>query len=297
MCTLQEELRYLTEHIATAGGCAIPVQDFILPSTSNVITALLFGTTYALDDPRRKYLVQHVTNFASLVASSSIVNFIPDCFSIIFAALPFSRMGAIRRSREILIDFVRDRVNEHKHTLRDDINRDFIDGYLKKIKEHQHESSSHFQESHLLGNAVDFYVGGAHTTASYIHWLLLVCPQKPDTVQSRIRREIDDIVGPERQPTWEDRKRLHFTMACLWEILRWKTVVPIGHPRGPREDTFIDEYVIVKGTLVMSNVMAVHRDHTLWERPDDFDPTRFLSSKGSFLPCGEAGTPHHIFSW
>ncbi|KAM7310923.1 putative cytochrome P450 [Ixodes scapularis] len=226
---IKEELRYLIQHISTASGTAIPVQEFLLPSTSNVISALLFGTTYAFDDPRRK----------------------------------------------------RDRVQEHNLTLQKDINRDFIDGYLKKIKEHHNESNSPFQEKHLLGNAVDFYIAGTSTSASFIHWLLAVCAQKPDTVQSRIQREIDDHVGRGRQPAWEDSKKMHFTMASVFEILRWKNPLPVTNARGTQEDTILNGYIIPKGTMVISNIMAVHRDPTLWERPDDFDPTRFLSADGS----------------
>ncbi|CAN7987651.1 unnamed protein product [Ixodes pacificus] len=107
MCTTQEELRYLIQHISTASGSAIPVQEFLLPSTSNVISALLFGTTYALDDPRRKRLIQLVTTYTSLVTSGPIVNWMPDCLSGIFSALPFSRMGAIRGARQELFQFVR----------------------------------------------------------------------------------------------------------------------------------------------------------------------------------------------
>ncbi|KAG0422542.1 hypothetical protein HPB47_001629, partial [Ixodes persulcatus] len=151
-----EELRYLIQHISTASGTAIPVQEFLLPSTSNVITALLFGTTYALDDPRRKRLVQLVATFVLRLISSPTVNWMPDWLTEICSALPFSRMGAIRGARQELLAFVR-----------------------------------------------------------------------------------------------------------------------------PQENTILDGYVIPKGTLVLSNIMAVHRDPTLWERPDDFDPTRFLSADGS----------------
>ncbi|CAN7939704.1 unnamed protein product [Ixodes hexagonus] len=182
-------------------GCAITLQDVLVPSTSNVVTALLFGTTYALDDPRRVCLVHHLNKLMAFTSSSSIASFLPDWLGRLLSVLPLWRIGEIRRSRQSLLDFVRDRVEERKLTLQEDSNRDYIDGYLKKINEHQHDPDSHFQERHLLGSAVDCYVGGAHTTANFIQWLLLVCAQKPRTVQSRIQREIDDVVGLERQPS------------------------------------------------------------------------------------------------
>lgn len=50
-----------------------------------------------------------------------------------------------------------------------------------------------------------------------------------------------------------------------------------------QEDTSIGEYFIPKGTMVLANVMAVHRDPELWANPDDFDPTRFLTADGTEL--------------
>ncbi|CAN7940060.1 unnamed protein product, partial [Ixodes hexagonus] len=271
----------------------IAVLDLLVQSTSNIVTALLFGTTYGLGDPMRMYLVHHLTNVMALTSASSLANFLPDWLSRLFSVLPIWRIGVIRRSRQKLLDFVRDRIDEHKRTLQEKISRDFIDGYLHKIYDHQHDPNSHFQERHLESTAVDFYIGGTYTTASFVHWLLLVCAQKTDTVQSRIQREIDEIVGPERQPTWEDRNRMHFTMASVWEILRWKTVSAVKMPRGPRKDTLVNGYVISEDTMVMSNVLAVHRDPTLWERPDDFDPTRFLASDDS----GLVKKPEHLIAF
>ncbi|CAN8016019.1 unnamed protein product [Ixodes persulcatus] len=74
-----------------------------------------------------------------------------------------------------------------------------------------------------------------------------------------------------------------FTMASVLEITRWKVMIPIGMPRGVQEDTSIGEYLIPKGTMVLANVMGVHRDPELWANPDDFDPTRFLTADGTEL--------------
>ncbi|KAG0433010.1 hypothetical protein HPB47_020312 [Ixodes persulcatus] len=84
-------------------------------------------------------------------------------------------------------------------------------------------------------------------------------------------------------PAWEDRYNMPFTMACMWETYRWRTMNPIGIPRGCEEDTSIDNYVIPKGTIVLPNLWAVHMDPTLWENPEAFDPSRFLKDDGSGL--------------
>ncbi|KAG0425046.1 hypothetical protein HPB47_027766 [Ixodes persulcatus] len=85
---------------------------------------------------------------------------------------------------------------------------------------------------HLVGNTVELFFSSSSNLPVMIHWLLLVCAQSPDTVQARIQKEVDDVVGSDRMPTWEDRKLMPFTMASILEITRWKVTEPIGMPRG-----------------------------------------------------------------
>lgn len=84
----------------------------------------------------------------------------------------------------------------------------------------------------LVGNVINLFVAGSHTVAVAIHWHMLHLANNSDTWQVRLQREIDDVVGRERQPTWEDRNKMPFTMACMWEMQRWKPSALTGVPRG-----------------------------------------------------------------
>lgn len=42
-------------------------------------------------------------------------------------------------------------------------------------------------------------------------------------------------------------------------------------------------YTIPKGTVILPNLWSVHRDPTVWENPDDFNPSRFLDEQGQLL--------------
>lgn len=42
-------------------------------------------------------------------------------------------------------------------------------------------------------------------------------------------------------------------------------------------------YTIPKGTVIIPNLWSVHRDPTVWEEPDDFNPSRFLDDQGNLL--------------
>ena len=51
-------------------------------------------------------------------------------------------------------------------------------------------------------------------------------------------------------------------------------------------------YTIPKGTVIIPNLWSVHRDPAVWDRPDLFNPRRFLDDQGKlhrtehFMPFG-----------
>lgn len=51
-------------------------------------------------------------------------------------------------------------------------------------------------------------------------------------------------------------------------------------------------YTIPKGSVIVPNLWSVHRDPNIWEKPDEFLPSRFLDENGqlikkeTFIPFG-----------
>ncbi|CAN8016351.1 unnamed protein product, partial [Ixodes persulcatus] len=288
---IKEELLDFANEIDRTKERGVPVLELILQSLLNVTSALLFGTRYPLGDPKRKHLAKLASDYMDRIHSAPIIQFKPQWLCRFEAKLPFTRTGAMRRCRLAMVDFTRDQIKEHEGTIEADVSRDFIDGFLKQVEKHWDDPNSAFQVCHLVANTVELFFGSSSNVPVMIHWLLLVCAQNPERVQARIQKEVDDVVGRDRQPTWEDRKAMPFTMASVLEITRWKVTEPIGLPRGVKKDTFIGEYLIPEGTMVMANVMGLHRNPELWENPDRFDPERFLTADGSEL---SKKPEHHI---
>ncbi|XP_077534609.1 cytochrome P450 2U1-like [Haemaphysalis longicornis] len=107
-------------------------------------------------------------------------------------------------------------------------------------------------------------------------WHLLNCADKPITVQARIQKEVDEVVGPNRLPSWRDHYSMPFTMATIFEMHRWRPVLPMGLPRGAEDDIKVNGYVIPKGAIVMPNLWALSMDKGLWDNPELFYPNRFM---------------------
>ncbi|XP_048459624.1 cytochrome P450 2U1 isoform X3 [Rhincodon typus] len=70
--------------------------------------------------------------------------------------------------------------------------------------------------------------------------------------------------------------------------LLWAILFMAAHP----EVQDFKGYTIPKGSMVVANLWSVHRDPSMWEHPDEFNPSRFLSPDGNivkneaFMPFG-----------
>ncbi|XP_065288674.2 cytochrome P450 2A3-like [Dermacentor albipictus] len=277
------ECHSIVEKISRANGNPISVYNLLLTSMSSNIASLVYGTRHAHDDPHRLYMDKMLLDVFEAIGHGSMLEFLPMFVRQLLRKLPSTRRSAMASKVKTFIQYTKGQIEEHKQTLDNDSNRDFIDGYLKKIKEHEKEPKSNFTPCYLVGNAMALFFGGSRTVTAALQWHFLNFADKPDTVQARVQEEIDRVVGRERQPTWEDRQKMHYTMACIWEMNRWKTVSPLGVPRCVLEDTVFDEFYIPSGTTVVPNLWAVHNDPKLWKEPSKFNPSRFLGADGSLI--------------
>ena len=60
---------------------------------------------------------------------------------------------------------------------------------------------------------------------------------KHPKIQEKVAEEVDRVVGRDRPPSLEDRGKLVYSEAALYEILRFSSVVPVGLIHATMEDT------------------------------------------------------------
>ncbi|KAJ4780022.1 Cytochrome P450 [Rhynchospora pubera] len=122
---------------------------------------------------------------------------------------------------------------------------------------------------------------GTDTTALLTEWAMaeLVLHQ---TVQSKLRSEIDSVVGSTGTIQDADVAQMPYLQAVVKETLR-------VHPPGPllswarlsTDDIQLSNGMVVPaGTTAMVNMWAITHDSSIWTNPDKFDPARFMASEG-----------------
>jgi cytochrome P450 len=112
-------------------------------------------------------------------------------------------------------------------------------------------------------------------------------------VQKKAQAEIDEVVGRDRMPTFEDRQNLPYLRAMVREVLRWRPPGPLGVPHKSSADDWYEGYFIPKGSVVITNVWAMNRDPAVFPDFDEFRPERFLDE--SAIPKDTHGQGHVTF--
>lgn len=72
-----------------------------------------------------------------------------------------------------------------------------------------------------------------------------------------------------------------FTSAFLLEIQRYYTIVPLAGPRRVLANTNIDGYSVPKECTVLIALRDLHFDPRIWDKPNDFNPERFIDERGT----------------
>ena len=121
----------------------------------------------------------------------------------------------------------------------------------------------------------DLIAGGTESSAVTVEWAISEILKKPE-VFKKATEELDRVIGRNRWVEEKDIVNLPYIDAIIKETMRLHPVAPMLVPRLSREDCNIAGYDILKGTRVLVNVWTIGRDPTLWDKPNEFYPERFI---------------------
>ncbi|MFY0522041.1 cytochrome P450 [Archangium gephyra] len=151
------------------------------------------------------------------------------------------------------------------------------------------ESGERMTDTQLRDEAVALFVAGYETTAAGLTWALHFLTQHPETSQ-RMKDEVDEVLG-QRTAVFTDLLKLSHTRNVFQESLRMYSPA-YWLPRTAQEEDEIDGYRIPAGRMVVAFSHLIHRNPSVWEHPERFDPDRFTPArsegrhKHAWIPFG-----------
>ncbi|KAM7324684.1 hypothetical protein ACRRTK_016989 [Alexandromys fortis] len=94
----------------------------------------------------------------------------------------------------------------------------------------------------------------------------------------KVHTEIDRVIGRGRQPSTADRESMPYTNAVIHEVQRMSNIIPLNVPREVTADSTVAGFHLRKGTMVLTNLTALHMDPKEWATPDTFNAEHFLEN-------------------
>uniref|UniRef100_T1JZT0 Cytochrome P450 n=1 Tax=Tetranychus urticae TaxID=32264 RepID=T1JZT0_TETUR len=266
---VKQEINMFIDSLKSANGAAVDFGEVIKLSVANNISILLFGHGFEYTGS----VINNIEYFSKFM-------FMPSIKFFVFLAAQFnSELKKVTSNQKELEEKITVEVIKHKEKKATHEIEDYIDGYLQEMDK-QKDSNTSFNMDTLRRNTADFYAAGADTTTLVLNHMMLYLITYPE-YQQKIREEIKQTIGFERQPDYEDRTSMPFTMAFIYETLRIATITPLNLHRRSAQDTKVMNYFIPKDSIVIFNFWAVHRDPNLWNDPHLFKPERFLNDDGT----------------
>lgn len=138
----------------------------------------------------------------------------------------------------------------------------------------------------LRDQLIMLMIAGHETTANSLCWTLYYLARHPDVVAS-LRRE-HECVFPDGFDALRARE-LTLMGAVIQESMRLSPIA-IGVARRLKTDLTLGEHTLEAGTVVVPSSYLAQHDARIWNRPEEFDPTRFMGKKPTMAAHFPFGT-------
>ncbi|KAK2999392.1 hypothetical protein RJ639_022655 [Escallonia herrerae] len=131
-------------------------------------------------------------------------------------------------------------------------------------------------------------LAGTDTSAVTIEWAVSLLVNHPKVLE-KARAELDSYVGQDRLVDEPDIPKLHYLQSIVNETLRLFPAAPLLVPHQSSDNSTVGGFDVPRGTLLLVNAWAMHRDPTVWDDPTTFKPERFEGGENGahkFVPFG-----------
>ncbi|KAL6637909.1 hypothetical protein ACP70R_025481 [Stipagrostis hirtigluma subsp. patula] len=131
-----------------------------------------------------------------------------------------------------------------------------------------------YTDTMITALCANLFSTGTETTSITIEWAMSLLLNHPEALR-KAQAEIDAAVGTSRLLTADDVPRLRYLDCIISETLRLYPAAPLLLAHQSSADCRVGGYDVPRGTMLLVNAYAIHRDPAVWEAADEFRPERF----------------------
>ncbi len=274
---INKETSCLIEELANLKGKPVDLTWYLNNVMFNIIYQVVFGNRFELSDDRIHRFFDLLNRHNELLDPVRIATLVP-------LNIPGKKKLSLKdlaKSAGEILDFINNMIEDHRKTFDPDNLNNFIDTWLNEIRFHKSDDPRlYLNLDNMPGSIFAFFLAATYNSSNALRWGSQYLVRYPE-IQDRVHREIDDVVGRNRLPTFSDRLNLPYTQAVLTEIQRVASVSSMQSHVATDITTFRG-YTIPKNTMVIANSYGVMHSLEVWNDPEAFQPERFLDGKGNF---------------
>ncbi|XP_027263211.1 cytochrome P450 2C26 isoform X2 [Cricetulus griseus] len=275
---VQEEAQCLVEELRKTNASPCDPTFILSCAPCNVICSIIFQNRFDYKDQDFLNFMEKVNENVRILSSPWLQ--VCNNFPSLIDYCPGSH-HTITKNVNYIRNYLTEKIKEHQESLDVANPRDFIDYYLIKLKQSNHNQQSEFSLENLATTVSDLFGAGTETTSTTLRYALLLLLKHPH-VTAKVQEEIDQVVGRHRSPCMQDRSRMPYTDAMIHEVQRFINLLPTNLPHAVTCDIKFRDYFIPKGTTVITSLSSVLHDSKEFPNPEVFDPGHFLDKNGNF---------------
>ncbi|XP_075043035.1 cytochrome P450 2A4-like [Mixophyes fleayi] len=275
---IQEEAQCLVAELKKTKESFFDPRLFLNKAPCNIVLTIMFGNRHDYEDKELLDVLSYM--YETIFIISSFWGQLFEMFPTIMRYIPGRHQKIFDNLRKLLL-FVEKRVEMNKNTLDPNNPRNYVDAFLIKMEKEKMNPKSEFHLTNLVNSTLQIIFAAVETISTTLIYSLLILLKYPDII-AKIHKEIDQVIGQDRNPKMQDRNKMPFTDAVIHEIQRFIDLVPMGIPRKTTGDIKYRGYSIPKHTNVFPMLTSVLKDPTCFPYPNEFNPKNFLDENGEF---------------
>ncbi|GLS88332.1 cytochrome P450 [Cypionkella aquatica] len=136
------------------------------------------------------------------------------------------------------------------------------------------QTGQRFDTEEMVDQVAIFFLAGHETSASALSWALLMLAMDPDT-QEKVAAEAQALG---EAPEFAALSKMRFTRDVFREVLRLYPPVPMM-VRENAEPEVMRGRNVARGAQIVLSPWHLHRHERIWDRPDEFDPSRWQTEE------------------
>ncbi|KAF4301348.1 Cytochrome P450 [Botryosphaeria dothidea] len=269
----------------------VDVQKWWTLMAADVISRIAFGESFnlLLAGQKNEYLhaVERIAKANGISAEVPIFR--------LLCCVPIPSIQSLFNTMGVVMDFATKTVNNSRTQGTAGVGNIFT-SILAEVE----KSGSTLDDVILVREARSLIIAGTDTTAitlTFLVWNVLSRPQLHRDLLEELRREAGDM-GEEDGFALEDEQleQLPLLTAVIQESMRLYGAAPGSLPRSPPlGGATVGGVYIPDSAVVSTQAWSLHRHPAIWENPEEFDVSRWLSgnmsdeAKAAFHPWGGGG--------